>query len=73
MSKWIVSLAAVALSAMMFSGCGGESGSSAVDTGDGDGQSNTEQPTNGTTGDFTSTPNQFGDKLPAVPVMPDME
>jgi len=72
MSKWIVSLVAVALSAVMFSGCGGSEGSSSAEGGNNGGGSTNPPPTEQVTKDFTGTPDQFGNKLPAVPVMPDM-
>lgn len=70
MSKWIISLASAAMLAFAFSGCGGSDGesSAAVDT------PSTETPaTSQPANDYTRTADQFGDTLPAVPMIPEME
>ena len=73
MSKWILSLASVAMLALAMSGCGGSDGSSSVGGADGGTTAVTPPAESSTTQarDLSGTPDQFGDALPAVP-MPDL-
>jgi len=68
MSKWIISLASAAMLAFAFSGCGGSDGesSAAVDT-------PIDTPSTEAANDYSGTPDQFGEALPAVPMIPEME
>jgi len=81
MNRWILSLASVIVLALAMSGCGGSEGSSSVGTvspGDTN-QKGDDTPADGSEAstepakDFTRTPNQFGDALPEVPAIPEME
>lgn len=74
MNKWMLSLVSVTLLALAMSGCGGSDGSAGV-TSDGGAQTPTptpETPVSTTVRDLSDTPDQFGDTLPAVPVIPDL-
>ena len=72
MSKWILSLASVAMLALAMSGCGGSDGSSNVDDGAGTNNGGGTPAPAPIVRDLSDTPNQFGSDIPNVPMIPDM-